>query len=321
MSLLTKKIWHRSLGNTGLSVSEIALGTVELGLDYGIHAPGDFGRPDAHHAIGLIHEAIESGINLFDTSPAYGTSEEVLGQALSGRSDCLIATKVSIPFDDAGKLLRGKGFERSIDESLINSVRHLRRDYLDIVQIHNATVDVFDSDEWQRVMDKAQQQGLVRVWGASVYTEAEALAAVRSGLCQVIQVPYNLLDQQMAEKVFPMAEQAGVAIIVRSAFLKGVLTDKAQWLPASLEPLKVAVEGMRRRLGKSWKGVSQMALRFCVSTPGVSTVLVGVRTEKELQAALESVELEKLNSQEYQVAQTWSLKDEPLLNPSCWPVV
>jgi len=320
MSLLTKHIARRPLGNTGLTVSAVALGTVELGMDYGIPAPGGYGRPDAHHAIRLIQEAVGAGINLFDTSPGYGTSEELLGQALHGQSHCVIATKMDQPLDVDGKRLSGQDFERSIDESLLNSVRLLRRDALDIVQIHNATVEVFDSDEWRIVIDKTQRQGVVRMWGASVYSQEEALAAIKSGICQMIQVPYNVLDQQMAAEVFPLAEQAGVAIMVRSAFLKGVLTDKAQWLPSTLNPLKQAAEQIREHLTESWVGVSQMALRFCLSTPGVSTVLVGLRTEQELKETLDAVEAGELTSKEFHLAQSWALPHEPLLDPRCWPV-
>lgn len=320
MSLLINNIARRSLGNTGVEVSEVAFGTVELGLDYGIQAPGEYGCPDAHDAVRLVQEAIDSGINLFDTAPTYGTSEEILGQALQGQSDCLIATKVSIPVDEDGQLQRGKDFEHTVKESLINSVRRLHRDALDIVQIHNATVELFNSDEWRKVIEKSRRQGLVRLWGASVYTEEEALAAIQSGLCHIIQVPYNLLDQKMASKVIPIAEQAGVAIMVRSAFLKGVLTEKAQWLPATLDPLKKVAHDIRDHLGGSWKELSQMALRFCLSTPGVSTVLVGLRTQAELHKTISSVELGVLTTEEFCHAQSWALHNEPLLNPKCWPV-
>jgi aryl-alcohol dehydrogenase-like predicted oxidoreductase len=319
MSVLHKKITHRALGHTGLMVSEIALGTVELGLDYGIPAPGAYGQPEPSDAMRLIVVAADSGINLFDTAPNYGTSETLLGDALKERPECLIATKVSIPVDIDGHMRRGQEFETFVYASLDKSRRQLHRDTLDIVQIHNATVEALESDEWRNVMAKTKQQGAVRVWGASVYTEEEALAAIRSGLCQLIQVPYNLLDQQMSARVFPMAEQAGVAIMVRSVFLKGVLTEKAQSLPVSLSPLKKAAEHVREHLEDSWKSVSRMALRFCVSTPGVATVLVGLRTQTELQETLDSVECGALTSHEFQRAQLWALPNEPLLNPSCWP--
>ena len=319
MNVLNRKIAQRALGRTGLMVSEIALGTVELGLDYGIPAPGAYGRPETTDALRLITRAAESGINLFDTAPNYGTSEALLGNALKDRPDCVIATKVSIPVDARGHMRRGQEFEKRINASLDNSRRYLRRDALDIAQIHNATVEALESDEWQTIMAQTTQQGTVRVWGASVYTEEEALSAIRSGLCSLIQVPYNLLDQQMAERVFPLAEQAGVAIMARSVFLKGVLTEKAQWLPPSLEPLKTGAENICGYLGGSWRNVSRMALRFCLSTPGMTTALVGLRTHAELQETLDSMDYGRLTAEEFYCAQSWGLSNEPLLNPSCWP--
>ena len=313
------QIGQRALGNTGLTVSEVSFGTVELGLDYGIPAPGDFGRPTAREAMRMLHEAADLGINLFDTAPTYGESEGLLGQALGGRVDCLFATKVAIPSCNNGDPLTGSALHQSVKDSLIHSLRSLHRDVLDIVQIHNATVEVFESEEWRQVVMSTRGEGSVRVWGASVYTEEEALAAIHSGICQIIQVPYNLLDQQMATRVLPLAAQAGVGVMVRSAFLKGVLTEKGQWLPGSLECLRHAARRIQEHLSGSWKGLSQMALRFCLSTPGVSSVLVGLRTDKELQETFESVESGQLSVQEFQRAQTWSLHDEPLLNPSCWP--
>ncbi|MDT7041851.1 aldo/keto reductase [Candidatus Nitronereus thalassa] len=319
MNVLNRKIEQKALGRTGIMVSEIALGTVELGLDYGIPMPGAYGRPETSDAVRLISQAAESGINLFDTAPNYGTSESLLGSVLNDRPDCVIATKVNIPVDANRNLRRGQEFEKSINESLDNSRRQLRRDTLDIVQIHNATVEVLESNEWQTIMARTTEQGKVRVWGASVYTEEEALSAIRLGLCSLIQVPYNLLDQKMAERVFPLAEQAGVAIMVRSVFLKGVLTEKAQWLPATLEPLKNSAEKICGYLEGSWRDVSRMALRFCVSTPGVTTALVGLRTQAELQETLDSIECGPLPTEEFYCAQSWGLSDEPLLNPSSWP--
>ncbi len=85
----------RTLGRTGLQVSAFALGTVELGLDYGISAPGHGGRPPQEDAIRLVHSAIDAGINLIDTARAYGASEEILGQALKDRRHkVVLATKV-----------------------------------------------------------------------------------------------------------------------------------------------------------------------------------------------------------------------------------
>ncbi|MEC4671856.1 MAG: aldo/keto reductase [Nitrospirota bacterium] len=317
------RIARRPLGKSGLTVSEIAFGTVELGLDYGIPAPGEYGRPSSRDAIRLLEEAVESGINLFDTAPvpAYGGTESLLGEVLGGRPDCLFATKVTIPRGATGRLLHGFQFRETVRRSLEHSLKFLRRDVLDIVQIYNPTVECISQGEILEALLEAKQEGKINLVGASVYTEAEALAMIHGGGCDVLQIPYNVLDQRMAGQVFPAAEKAGVGIMIRSAFLKGVLTAKGQWLPAELTPLREAAARVKEGWGGSWESLPEFALRFCLSAPQAATVLVGLRTSRELNQALSSAGLGKLPLHLLDLAQTLSLRDERLLNPSHWPAL
>ncbi len=128
---------YRRLGRTELQVSALALGTVELGLDYGIAAPGEFGRPSLAEAVSLVHRALDAGINLIDTARAYGESEAVLGRALRDRrSAALLATKVRTQRDD-GTTPVGAELRQHMQQSLDTSLRQLQTDYVDIWQIHN----------------------------------------------------------------------------------------------------------------------------------------------------------------------------------------
>ena len=311
---------YRSLGKTGLQVSVIALGTVSLGVDYGIGAPGEFGRPPESDVIRLLQQAADTGINLFDTAPGYGESERLLGQALGQRPNCYFATKVTIPKDADGSQMHGSQLRRAVQDSLKNSLQALRRDVLDIVQIHNATVEVIAQGEMVKVLLDAQRQGPVRFLGASVYTEAEAMAVIEAGCFDVLQVAYNILDQRMARRVFLAAERADVGIIGRSAFLKGVLTPKAQWLPLELSELRQAAEQARDALAGSWQALPEMALRFCLSASQVATVLVGVRTVDELNQALATEKAGPLSEAILARTSALALSDDRLLNPFYWPV-
>jgi len=308
---------YRTLGRTGLVVSELALGTVALGTDYGIQVPAARGltRPDASR---LIHQAVDAGISLFDTAPTYGDSERLLVEALKSHPQCYVATKVSLPTDTDGKLLSGKTLQRAVQTSVENSLRTLQRDVLDIVQIHNATAEAIAQGEIIKVLLDAKQRGKVRFLGASVYGEDDAVGMIESGHFDVLQVAYNLLDQRMAQRVFPAAEQAGVGIVVRSALLKGVLTDRARWLSPELSDLRQAAERVREILNGSWQSLTQVAVRFCLSAPHVGTVLVGAQTEKELKQSLAAEKAGPLS--ETLLARTLglALKDERYLNPSHW---
>jgi len=154
------------LGATDLRVSRLGVGTAAFGLDrYGITAPGE-GSVDPAEGIANIHRAVEGGVNFFDTAPAYGRSEELLGEALADHKDCLVATKVPIP-ENVDEISQSELTHR-VNESLAESLRRLRREVLDIVQIHNATVPVLRQGNMVSCLERAREAGKLRYIGASV---------------------------------------------------------------------------------------------------------------------------------------------------------
>ncbi|MEN6473608.1 MAG: aldo/keto reductase [Syntrophaceae bacterium] len=309
---------YQELGRTGLSIARISAGTVELGVDYGIQAPGDYGRPTRQEAVALIRAAHAGGINLFDTAPAYGESERILGEALAGCGDAYVATKVSIPLNPDGTPIRGAQLKQTVRQSIRNSLKRLRRDVLDIVQIHNATQAVVAQGEMAETLLEAREDGLIRFLGASVYTVPEALDVIAAGCFDTLQIAYSLLDRRMASTVFPAAELAGVGIISRSGLLKGVLSAKAQWLPPELSTLRTASEKVRKIIGEDWDGLPAAAIRFCLSTPAVGTVLVGLRTGHELEQALAAGGQGGLPTDILHRLETLMPIEERLLNPANW---
>lgn len=300
------------LGRTGLRVSRLAMGTVELGTDYGIEVPDDFGRPDEGEAVRLLHAAFDAGVNLFDTAPAYGISEALLGKAFAGRAEPVIATKVDVPADGSPAERRA-----AVNSSVERSLRVLKRDVLDIVQVHNATQEVIEGGWLLDALEEARSAGRLRCIGVSVYDEAAAISAIGKHV-DVLQVALNLLDQRMLRGVVPRANEAGTGVIVRSVYLKGVLTVKSQWLPPNMSAVRLAADTARRSLGATWENLSEVALRFCLSVPGVHTALVGVRTQPELGTALASAARGPLDPDELMRARTVGLDDEELLDPRKW---
>jgi aryl-alcohol dehydrogenase-like predicted oxidoreductase len=315
---VTAGLARRTLGRTALSVSALGLGTVELGMDYGIPVSGDFGRPPPDTAVALLQLAAGGGIDFFDTAPGYGAAEELLGQALATRAECAFATKVTVPRDASGARLRGAELRREVDASLAESRRRLRREILDLVQVHNATLEVLGEGELAQALVDARDRDELRFIGASVYTEAEALAAIDAGCFDVLQVPYNLLDRRMAGRAFPAARRAGVGIIVRSAFLKGALTPKARSLPANLAPLAEAADRVRQSLDVSWEQLPSAALRFCLASPDVATVIVGVRNADELTKAVAAAVEGPLPAAAVRETEAFARTDERLVDPSKW---
>jgi aryl-alcohol dehydrogenase-like predicted oxidoreductase len=305
-----------ALGATDLRVSRLGVGTAAFGLaGYGILTPGE-GNVDRAEAIADIHRGIEGGVNLFDTAPAYGCSEELLGQALADDDACLVATKVSIPAD-INEISHSELTHR-VNLSLDESLRRLGREVLDVVQIHNATVDVLQQGNMVSCLERARESGKLRYIGASVYGEEVARAAIGTGRIQVLQIALSLLDQRMCDRVIPEATAAGVGLLTRSALLKGTLTKRAQWLPPSLQALSQASQRAVGELGTSWESLPGMALRFCLSVDGVHCVLSGVRNSAEVEDCLEACAAGPIAPALLTKAYGLGLRDEHLLNPSYW---
>ncbi len=273
---------YRSLGNTGLKVSEITLGTVELGMDYGFKGGAHFAKPDRADCVRVVLRALERGINCIDTARAYGEAESVVGQALRQAGERpVVCTKLALTGDT-----RPADVHASIDASL----RELGLAEVDVLQIHSATAASLANEDAIGALMDAQRSGKARFVAASVYTEAEALAAADRGWLRSIQVPFNMLDQTMADRVLPAAAAAGSGVLVRSAFLRGVLTPNLDATPAPLAPLRDAARRALAIHGAGVDGLASLALRFCLSFPAVSSVIVGVRSTAEVDANVDAAE-------------------------------
>jgi len=303
-----------NLGKTGLKVSRLGLGTVELGLKYGINKDDDSSKPDEKNSIYLLHKAADFGINLFDTAPSYGNSEELLGKAFKNKKNCIIATKVNIPPE-------GEDIKKFIRFSLAQSCKRLKRKYLDIVQVHNAISKTFLHSDIFEILLGEKSKGNLRYIGASVYEPENAVAAINSGMIDVLQIAYNVLDQRMDEKVLGKAKSEGIGVISRSVFLKGVLTERVTHLPKSCEPLKKAAENIKIKVKlSSWQDLSKFSLRFVLSNLGIDSVLVGVSNEVELDFALNAFNKGKLDNNKLELAHQCKMNDNFWLNPSNWEI-
>jgi len=309
-----------TLGRTNLRVSRLALGTAAFGLErYGICGSDESSVVSEDAAIQLIRSAVDQGINFFDTARGYGQSEAVLGNGLNGAASCVVATKLSVP-ENAAELGASK-LSTTLMSSLETSLRELKRDALDIVQIHNATAATMNGAEVVPVLETARQQGKVRFIGASVYGAENAMAAIRSGAIDVLQVAISLLDQRMMQTVLPEAQEKNIAVVARSVFLKGVLSERVKVLPETLQVLVHASDRVRETLGDTWETLPGTAVRFCLSVPGVHSVLLGLRSASELPAALAAEQAGPLPTSVMRKTKTLKLTDEKMLDPSHWPML
>jgi aryl-alcohol dehydrogenase-like predicted oxidoreductase len=306
---------YRTLGKTGLHVSTVGLGTM-------VHA-GHFGPMKDSESLGAIETALDLGVNFIDTSDAYGAgySETLLGNALKGKRDkVILATKGGnvMVGPNRGKRIFEPDYIRGVlDESL----KRLQTDYIDLYQLHNPTVDVIEKGAVWEVLERAKQAGKIRHYGVSINTMEEGVAAVKNGRAETIQVEYNLLAQEPAETIFPLAEQANVGIIARVPLKRGILTgkltaaDESRFQGEDVRARSFKGEAFAKELAKAAqfgflvhgqvKNMVQAAVAFCVARPAVSAVIPGARNEQQMRENAAGADVEIPTDDLKKVAELW----------------
>jgi aryl-alcohol dehydrogenase-like predicted oxidoreductase len=275
----------RPLGKTGLRVSPLSFGCVELGLPYGIgvHSPADMLSAD--QAVELLQTALARGITAYDTAPAYGASEQLLGRAFTGRrQQVVLCTKCPALTGDDGRVLRKRVLRDRLFASLDASLQALRTDYVDILMLHRVDEIVIANDEVAELFEDLKSQRAIRASGASMYPGGSTGRVIESRRWDVIQIALSLIDQR--ETAFlEAAVAAGIGVMARSVLCKGILTERGRALHLELQ----SIQAQRQRCAAAapeGMALAEFATRYALSLPGVSTVLVGIDRPDYLEQAL-----------------------------------
>ena len=220
---------YRTLGRTGIRVSEIGFGAWAIGGSAEASGmPIGWGKSSDDDSLAAIRRARDLGVTFFDTADSYGfgRSESLLGIVLSRhRKDVVIATKVGVVRTSTGDL-RKDFSKQHIYHAVDGSLKRLRSDYIDLYQMHNPTIDDLQRGEIQEVMEQLQDAGKIRFWGVSISTVQEGLEIVRRGWGHTLQVLYNVLNQAPADELLPLAKERGFGVIARVPLASGLLTGK-----------------------------------------------------------------------------------------------
>jgi len=281
----------RPLGRSGLAVSAIGFGAWGIG---GHTAGGrSYGATDDAVSLAALEAAFDAGVTFYDTAPLYGLghSEELIGRAFRARRDrVVIATKAGYSDFTAAPDVSPSGIRRSLEASL----RRLGTDYVDLLQLHDADpAYLAEHPEAIDTLTALRAKGRIRAIGASVKSPAHALALIESGVVQVIQANFNMMDLRALDcGLLARAEELGVGIVARTplcfGFLTGHMTGEEEF-PAddhrSLWPrrqLRAWAEGARQLLSLDDRAPGETgtttALRFVLSFAAVATTIPGMLT-------------------------------------------
>jgi aryl-alcohol dehydrogenase-like predicted oxidoreductase len=286
---------HRKLGRTGFDVSEIGYGA------WGISGAQWIGASESE-SLKTLRTAIEQGIDFIDTALAYGdgASERLVGQIVrEAEGRVRVATKVP-PKNRIWPAQPGIGIEEVFPYDYImasaeESLRNLHLDSIDLLQLHVWNPDWVGSEEWRRAFETLKKSGKVRTVGVSIndHQPESGIGIIETGLIDSVQVIYNIFDQTPEAKLFPACIEHNIGVIARVPFDEGSLTGRineetvfpegdfrnsyfkgdrkkqvTQHVNAILSDLHLA----------DLSAMPEIAIRFCLSAPAVSTVIPGMRS-------------------------------------------
>ena len=214
----------RELGQTGIQVSPLGLGTVKFGRDQQVKYPWSFKIPDDRMVVDLLSLSRELGINLLDTAPAYGNSEERLGQLLSNRQDWVIVSKVGEAFENGQS--RFDFSAKTTRTTIENSLKNLKTDYLDVVLVHSDGNDkkLIEQEDAIETLEKLKQQGLIRAIGMSTKTTDGGLWTVEH--MDVVMATRNTSDHT-DDPVLDRALELNKGVVIKKGLQSGHADSKA----------------------------------------------------------------------------------------------
>lgn len=302
---------HRKFGKESVEVSEVGLGTWQIG--------GSWGEVSEDESLAILREAYDNGVTFFDTANVYGDgrSEQLIGRFLkeSGQ-EVFVATKLG----------RGPNFPDDFSETTLRShaegsLSRLGVDSLDLIQLHCLPTETLRQGEVFETLRKLKEEGKIKRFGASVESDEEALISLQQEGLSSLQIIFNIFRQKPSTEVFEAAQEKGVAIIVRlplaSGLLSGKMTKDTHFDPEDHRNFNQNGEAFN--VGETFAGLpfekgveladtikqwvpegitmAQMSLRWILDFPAVTTIIPGASKSSQVQSNVSVSELSPLNDE------------------------
>jgi aryl-alcohol dehydrogenase-like predicted oxidoreductase len=290
-----------------MNITKISLGTVQFGVDYGINSTS--GQVKSSEVINILNYAQQCGINLLDTAPAYGNSEKALGDAnIKGFN---IVTKTR---HFSQTVITNKEMDK-LSGDLDQSLQTLKQKSLYGLLVHNAD-DLFKigADKIINQLQAFKQQGLISNIGVSIYTGDQLQKIIDRFDIDLVQLPFNILDKRLLDSgVLDKIHNRGIEVHARSVFLQGLLLMTEQSRPRKFNRWKDLWKLWHEWLSDNKLTALEAAIRYAISTPEISRVLVGVDSKDQLQDIIKAAD-----GDIPPIPKELFTHDTDLLNPENW---
>ncbi len=302
----------RTLGKTGLEITEIGLGLWAAGGD-------EWGATDDQEVLDTIDYSLDAGINFYDTADVYGMghSEELLGKAMQGRRDrFIVATKIGwVGFDHERRTTAYDTVDKLV-AGVESNLRRLQTDYVDVIQSHidyrEPTMEIFLEG-----FHRLKQAGKVRHYGVSTSDFEYLKAFNHDDQCATLQIDYSILNRTPEADILPYCQEHNIGVIIRGALAMGILTGKfnadtrfgegdfrRRWhenpdeYQVFLNDLEKVEQVKSMAGGSTGRTLAQLALQFTLAHPAVSTVIPGAKNIRQMQDNIQAGLLAPLSADE-----------------------
>lgn len=287
---------YRKFGKSDLEISEIGFGAWAIG--------GSWGEQSDKDSLEGLETALDKGVNFIDTAAGYGNgkSEKIIGEFLKSRSETVYVCTKTPPAP--GKWppspyckIEERYSEKYLRENVEERMKNLQVDSLDVLLLHTWTRAWNDNPVALKILQKMKSEGLIKQVGISTpeHDQNCVVQLMREGMVDVLQVIYNIFEQEPAAQLFPVAKETGTGIIVRVAFDEGVLTGKYKgnesfgpddfrsnyFAGDRLERGVRRTEKIKEEFKESDYSMPELALKFALSHEAVSTVIPGIRNQQQ----------------------------------------
>lgn len=301
----------------GLNISAFSLGTVQLGMNYGL---GEYTqKPEKSYAFELLDKALELGVNVLDTADNYGDSESVIGEWLQTKSKSerpFIVTKFGEPLDWSSE----ENLKNNIIMHADNSLKRLRVDKVDVFMAHSTDEYMKNPKAFNEVMFKVKEQGKADYTGISAYSRHDYKMLAKTGL-DAVQIPINVFDWSKIEDggIEALAE-SGMTVYARSVFLQGLVFMKPENLDEGMSFCRKPLQRYLEICKEFNMSPAVLAMSFVLSLPGITSVVLGCQRVEQVENNCELIDsVQKLSKEQMNLLRKEFLGIDPrVINPSTW---
>ncbi|MEO5648797.1 MAG: aldo/keto reductase [Ginsengibacter sp.] len=279
---------YKTLGKSDLHISRIGFGCMSL-------------KPDQNDFNNIIDAAIDMGINYFDTADLYnkGLNETLLGKAFQGKRDkVIIASKAGNQWRADGSGWDWNPRKEYILKCADESLKRLQTDHIDLYQLHGGTLQD-NIDESIEAFEILLQQGKIRYYGLSSIRPNVIREHIRHGKLVSVMTQYSLLDRRPEESTLSLLHKNNIGVVVRGSVATGLLIDKPAKPYLNWNEEEVAsTSNMVKELSSGNRNSAQIAMQYVLQHPAVTSVIVGMRTMKQLEEAIKAIEIPGLSEED-----------------------